>query len=124
MSTNSRYNEIRNKVKQKSNKISFLQLKSLALEEKELSEQLEEHKKAIKVVNKKRKELENELRDDKKLVNSLSESLTALEVEYQKHKEELSAQTKRRATLKVMAPDSLLIVRALNLTSSRQKNRS
>jgi len=104
-----RYNEIRSKVKESSNKLNFLHLKSLTIEEKELSEQLEEHNDAHQGANNTINKLENELRSDKKVLNSFSESLTALEVACQKHKEEFSVQAKARAMLKVPALDSVTV---------------
>lgn len=99
---------MRDKIKKKSNKVNVLNLRSLEVEEKELLEQLDEHKKALKIHTKKKNKKEKELSEEKTRLKSLNETLRGADLEGQKFKEQLSNQNKRRATLKVV-PAIILI---------------
>lgn len=93
---------MRDKVREKTNKVNFLHLKSLELSEKELLEQLDEHNKILKACNKKKSTKEKELSEDKARLKSLNEAMNEVDLEGQKFKEQLSALNKQRATLRVI----------------------
>jgi predicted nucleic acid-binding Zn-ribbon protein len=94
---------LRDKVREKTNKINFLHLKSLELSEIELLEQLDEYKKILKACNKKKSTKEKDLSKDKARQKTLNEAMNKVDLEGQKFKEQLSALNKQRATLKVMS---------------------
>jgi chromosome segregation ATPase len=93
---------LRDKVREKTNKVNFLHLKALELSEKELLEQLDEHNKILKACNKKKSTKEKELSEDKARLKSLNEAMNEVDLEGQKFKEQLSALNKQRATLRVI----------------------
>lgn len=92
---------MREKVVTKSNKINFLHLKSIELSEKELLQKLDEHNKEIKGVSKKKKSKEKDITETKAHLKTLHESLQNFDIESQALKDQLSAQSKKRAALKV-----------------------